>query len=141
MFFFFFFSSRRRHTRSFHVTGVQTCALPISGSSVPASKERELRLADAELELRMGLDLDRGDEILVGLLADDVPDGGEGRIRATLGALVARRGDNDEAVRQLEAVVASGGVRPETRPDVYETLSRAYLATNAPVMAIKLLDG
>src|SRR6266511_5545171 len=25
---FFFFSSRRRHTR-FHVTGVQTCALPI----------------------------------------------------------------------------------------------------------------
>ena len=28
-FFFFFFSSRRRHTISFHVTGVQTCALPI----------------------------------------------------------------------------------------------------------------
>src|ERR671931_1161884 len=28
--FCFFFSSRRRHTRSFHVTGVQTCALPIS---------------------------------------------------------------------------------------------------------------
>ena len=27
---FFFFSSRRRHTSSFHVTGVQTCALPIS---------------------------------------------------------------------------------------------------------------
>src|SRR5690606_39918119 len=26
---FFFFSSRRRHTR-FHVTGVQTCALPIA---------------------------------------------------------------------------------------------------------------
>src|SRR5881275_1609309 len=29
-FFFFFFSSRRRHTRLFRVTGVQTCALPIS---------------------------------------------------------------------------------------------------------------
>ena len=26
---FFFFSSRRRHTRFWHVTGVQTCALPI----------------------------------------------------------------------------------------------------------------
>src|SRR5216110_3975243 len=26
---FFFFSSRRRHTRYAHVTGVQTCALPI----------------------------------------------------------------------------------------------------------------
>src|SRR3546814_10537016 len=32
--FFFFFSSRRRHTRCALVTGVQTCALPISGSMV-----------------------------------------------------------------------------------------------------------
>ena len=30
VFFFFFFSSRRRHTRCADVTGVQTCALPIS---------------------------------------------------------------------------------------------------------------
>src|SRR3546814_10044448 len=30
--FFFFFSSRRRHTRCALVTGVQTCALPISGA-------------------------------------------------------------------------------------------------------------
>src|SRR3546814_10218402 len=30
LFIFFFFSSRRRHTRCALVTGVQTCALPIS---------------------------------------------------------------------------------------------------------------
>src|SRR3546814_20302412 len=30
---FFFFSSRRRHTRCALVTGVQTCALPISANS------------------------------------------------------------------------------------------------------------
>src|SRR3546814_6305054 len=30
---FFFFSSRRRHTRCALVTGVQTCALPISAST------------------------------------------------------------------------------------------------------------
>src|SRR3546814_15602019 len=30
IFYFFFFSSRRRHTRCALVTGVQTCALPIS---------------------------------------------------------------------------------------------------------------
>src|SRR3546814_5327313 len=30
--FYFFFSSRRRHTRCALVTGVQTCALPISSS-------------------------------------------------------------------------------------------------------------
>ena len=34
--FFFFFSSRRRHTRLLTVTGVQTCALPISSfKSIP----------------------------------------------------------------------------------------------------------
>ena len=31
---FFFFSSRRRHTRYISVTGVQTCALPISTYTV-----------------------------------------------------------------------------------------------------------
>src|SRR5213082_2545856 len=37
-FVFFFFSSRRRHTRLCQVTGVQTCALPISilGSDIEA---------------------------------------------------------------------------------------------------------
>src|SRR3546814_4149161 len=35
-FIFFFFSSRRRHTRCALVTGVQTCALPISGQHVAA---------------------------------------------------------------------------------------------------------
>ena len=33
--FFFFFSSRRRHTRYISVTGVQTCALPISDEKKP----------------------------------------------------------------------------------------------------------
>src|SRR3546814_9950376 len=36
MFVFFFFSSRRRHTRCALVTGVQTCALPISNHIVDA---------------------------------------------------------------------------------------------------------
>src|SRR3546814_3641029 len=35
-FFFFFFSSRRRHTRCALVTGVQTCALPISRMGLQA---------------------------------------------------------------------------------------------------------
>src|ERR671924_959713 len=39
LFVFFFFSSRRRHTRSFHVTGVQTCALPISAPA-PGAESR-----------------------------------------------------------------------------------------------------
>src|SRR3546814_1621743 len=35
----FFFSSRRRHTRCALVTGVQTCALPIYGGSLPATRD------------------------------------------------------------------------------------------------------
>src|SRR3546814_10597198 len=47
MFFFFFFSSRRRHTRCALVTGVQTCALPIS----IAAASRDERLLE---EMRTG---------------------------------------------------------------------------------------
>src|SRR3546814_2575955 len=43
-FFCFFFSSRRRHTRCALVTGVQTCALPIS-SHVPAG----MRVATSDM--------------------------------------------------------------------------------------------
>src|SRR3546814_4415316 len=38
----FFFSSRRRHTRCALVTGVQTCALPISGSRILDSPSRDV---------------------------------------------------------------------------------------------------
>src|SRR3546814_9690870 len=37
----FFFSSRRRHTRCALVTGVQTCALPISRRSPSVSPRQE----------------------------------------------------------------------------------------------------
>src|SRR3546814_19562056 len=37
----FFFSSRRRHTRCALVTGVQTCALPISKSFISAASFQE----------------------------------------------------------------------------------------------------
>src|SRR3546814_3396682 len=43
-----FFSSRRRHTRCALVTGVQTCALPISGSP-----QRSLRAAGRKLPARV----------------------------------------------------------------------------------------
>src|SRR3546814_4120934 len=38
---FFFFSSRRRHTRCALVTGVQTCALPISETETASPTETE----------------------------------------------------------------------------------------------------
>src|SRR3546814_2844287 len=51
MFFYFFlvffFSSRRRHTRCALVTGVQTCALPISAPRAALAAEWLLRAQDA----------------------------------------------------------------------------------------------
>src|SRR3546814_4062865 len=46
---FFFFSSRRRHTRCALVTGVQTCALPISGTRRRGATEEEDQALEAEL--------------------------------------------------------------------------------------------
>src|SRR3546814_7093188 len=54
--FYFFFSSRRRHTRCALVTGVQTCALPISSDPTYASckgvGDQALTLAISRLEHR-----------------------------------------------------------------------------------------
>jgi transcriptional regulator with XRE-family HTH domain len=111
-----------------------------SGRAIPAAKERGLRLADAELELRLNHDLDRADSVLRDLLSEEAHDGLEPRIRSALGAVAARRGDYPEAICQIEAVIASGAAAPETQPDSFETLARAYLATGASPMAIALLQ-
>src|SRR3546814_3138983 len=60
MLLYFFFSSRRRHTRCALVTGVQTCALPISARLGAAAAPIEARIAQqldshfAYMESRLG---------------------------------------------------------------------------------------
>jgi transcriptional regulator with XRE-family HTH domain len=111
-----------------------------TGNPVSAAADRELRLRDAELELRLAGDLDRAEELLRGLLAEDLGEHLESRVRATFGTLLARRGDNEQALRELETVVASEAVRPETRPDVFEILTTVYAATGRAPQAIDLLE-
>src|SRR3546814_4043222 len=77
--FFFFLSCRRRHTIFALVTGVQTCALPISSSAAPTIDyagtltalvaERtgypiEMLAFDADLEADLGIDSIKRVEIL-----------------------------------------------------------------------------
>src|SRR3546814_13459632 len=60
----FFFSSRRRHTRCALVTGVQTCALPISFGVVAGRvrfAHRGLALSLQARQQHRGLDLRTGD--------------------------------------------------------------------------------
>src|SRR3546814_4795069 len=53
-FYFFFFSSRRRHTRCALVTGVQTCALPISRLQVGLAADVDAQDLAAELHVDDG---------------------------------------------------------------------------------------
>src|SRR3546814_952108 len=50
----FFFSSRRRHTSCALVTGVQTCALPISLSDVELMRKLDAELSEATVLFRSG---------------------------------------------------------------------------------------
>src|SRR3546814_13764 len=57
LYFVFFFSSRRRHTRCALVTGVQTCALPISSAvavtAADTSRRVEKRRISKDIEERL----------------------------------------------------------------------------------------
>ena len=55
---FFFFSSRRRHTRYISVTGVQTCALPISHDVMGVFSDITFRIGDLD-----GIKLTKGSTI------------------------------------------------------------------------------
>jgi transcriptional regulator with XRE-family HTH domain len=111
-----------------------------TGEEVPAAKERELRLSDAELELRLGRDLQRAETILNEVIAAEADDGVEARARAALGLLAAQRGDNAEAIRQLKTATQSSHVRPEQRSDAFEALAAAYVAVGEPWKAVSLLE-
>src|SRR3546814_3194461 len=73
-FIIFFFSSRRRHTRCALVTGVQTCALPISGflRQFAAMAPGQLEPIEALEQLRA---LEAGFDIAVALASEPFPGG------------------------------------------------------------------
>src|SRR3546814_3162052 len=68
LFMFFFCSSRRRHTRCALVTGVQTCALPISENFENYGKYHKLSMALLIGGVQMGDQvkaLERGVDVLI----------------------------------------------------------------------------
>jgi len=114
-----------------------------TGSELRDVDERELRLTDAELRLRVGREPEAAGEAFTSLLqeasdAGDVPSAGRARIG--LGLVAAQLGEHAEATGLLQEAIDFGGSRPTDRPDVYSTLARAYAAVGASDRAIDLLE-
>jgi tetratricopeptide (TPR) repeat protein len=112
-----------------------------TGSQITAAEALELRLADAELRLRLdgGVSVDELREILDDAVerADSTA---ETRARVTLGLAAAARGDHAEAITQLANALRSDLISPASRPDIYATLGHAYSAVGTPRLAAELFE-
>jgi transcriptional regulator with XRE-family HTH domain len=113
-----------------------------TGSEIGETQARELRLADAELRIRLD-EPEAPIADLEAILAESTVLGDEvsaTRARIALGLAAARRGDNAGAVRHLEQSLESDLVAPSSRPDVYSTLGRAYADGGEPRKAVELFE-
>src|SRR5262249_38043502 len=96
-----------------------------TGRDIRDVADRELRLADAELELRLARNTAEAEKKLTEVF-DEAAQAGDvvsaTRAQLALGLVSAQRGNHLDAVERLEAVLEGGGVSVDSRPDVYATL-------------------
>src|SRR5947208_598623 len=115
-----------------------------TGRDIREVDDRELRLADAELELRLADDITSAEERLEQIQSESEAAGDRGsavRARVALGLAAAQRGNHLEAVERLEAAVADDAAPPaHLRPDVYTTLGQSYAALGAPDRAVRIFQ-
>jgi tetratricopeptide (TPR) repeat protein len=114
------------------------------GSDLRESDERELELAEAELQVRLGEDAPAAEAALARVLEQAVASGesaSANRARIGLGLAAARAGRDAEAVEYLEQALAAEPLQAAGRPDVYVTLGRAYSNLGQPRRAVELFEG
>ena len=114
-----------------------------TGRDIREVDDRELRLTDAELELRLEGDTREAEQKLEKLL-DESRAAGD-RTSATraaigLGFAAAYRGNHLDAVERLETALGQEPPSPQLRPDVYSTLGQSYAALGAADRAARLLE-
>ena len=103
----------------------------------------EVRIADAELELRVGTEGDKASDTLRSLVAEARVLGDPmltARAVATLGLTHSAAAAYGDAIPLLEEATASMVVTPPLRPDVYIALAQAYAAAGRRVEAVNLLE-
>ena len=114
-----------------------------TGSELRDVDERELRLADAELRLRIGHEPEQARTAFEELLREATEAGDVAsatRARVGLGLTAAQLGEHARAVLLLQDAVDGGALTPLDRPDVYSTLGRSYASIGEPDKAIALLQ-
>jgi tetratricopeptide (TPR) repeat protein len=115
-----------------------------TGSEIGAEKQRELRLAEAELNLRLGDDAGAAEANLRDLVKEaeaSADFASATRARIALGLLDAQRGRHDDAVRALEeALESETAPSPSSRPDVFATLGQSYAVLGRPETAVELFE-
>jgi transcriptional regulator with XRE-family HTH domain len=115
-----------------------------TGRDIREVDDRELRLADIELELRLngggaGVEQKLEDIRKESAAAGDVASAL--RAEMNLGLLSAQRGSHLEAVERLERVLGDNAAPPpHLRPDLYTTLGQSYAALGAPERAVRVFE-
>jgi tetratricopeptide (TPR) repeat protein len=114
-----------------------------TGSEIRDIDERELQIADAELELRLATN-PHDVETKLERLRVEALDAGDAvaasRASIGLGLAAAHAGHNNDAIQKLEGGLELSSVSPSARPDVYATLGRAYAASGQPQRAVALFE-
>lgn len=114
-----------------------------TGSDLRDVDKRELRLADAELELRLADDPAKAQSVFQEILDEAVAAGDSTsalRARIAIGVAEARAGNNTAAAQRLEEAIGSNLLAPSQRPDVYATLGQCYAALGQPQRAVDLFE-
>lgn len=114
-----------------------------TGRDIREIDDRELKLADAELQLRLEADTAPAEQKLEEVLAEASAAGDRvsaSRAAIGLGLAAAHRGNHLDAVERLEAALEYERVAPHLRPDVYTGLAQSYAALGAADRAARLLE-
>jgi transcriptional regulator with XRE-family HTH domain len=114
-----------------------------TGAEIRDVDERELRIADAELELRLGRDPSQAEAALERLRDEALAAGdtvASSRAQLALGLAAAAAGRDAEAIERLEAGLELTPVSPSARPDVFATLGRAYAAAGRLERAARIYE-
>jgi len=115
----------------------------VTGADLRDVDEREFRLFDAELQLRLDDEPAAAERTLLGILDEATKAGditGATRARVALGMAAARRGEYAEAIERFEEALESGLVSAVARPEVYSALGRAYAARGSMRRAADLFE-